>query len=97
MDIRREASPVIGHADHIAGLDLDLDVAAEPSQGLVYGVVHHLVHQVVESRLAGRADVHCGPYPDRLQPLEHPYGFGAVLSEWLLLVLRTCVAHACAG
>src|SRR5699024_12287636 len=39
-------------------------------QGLVDGVVHDLVDQVVQATLAGGADIHARPLADRLQPFE---------------------------
>src|SRR5699024_11428627 len=43
---------------------------AVAGQGLVDGVVHDLVDQVVQATLAGGADIHARPLADRLQPFE---------------------------
>jgi hypothetical protein len=47
-----------------------LDPVAEAGQRLVDGVVHDLGHQVVQTALAGGADVHPGALADRLEALE---------------------------
>jgi hypothetical protein len=44
-----------------------LDPVAEAGQRLVDGVVHDLGHQVVQTALAGGADVHPGALADRLE------------------------------
>ena len=47
-----------------------LDRVVVARQRLVDGVVDDLVDEVVEAARAGRADVHPGPQPDRLEALE---------------------------
>ena len=42
-----------------------------PGQGLVDGVVHNLVDEVVETTLSGRADVHTRALANRLKPFEN--------------------------
>jgi hypothetical protein len=66
----RDAPAVVFHGDAVIGVDLDLDFVAMPGHGLVDGVVHHLVDQVVQALQAGVADVHGRPLPHRLQALE---------------------------
>ena len=66
----RDAAAVVDHGDRVVDVDEDLDVFAEPGQGLVDGVVHDFVNEVVEAFRTGAADVHGGPLADRLQALE---------------------------
>ena len=51
-------------------MDDDLDFVAIAGHGLVDGVVHHLVNQVVEAFVAGIADVHGRAFPHGLQAFE---------------------------
>lgn len=53
-------------------------VSAWLGQRLVDRVVDDLVHEVVQSALAGRADVHTGSLADRVQALEDGDGTGVV-------------------
>ena len=64
-----DAPAVVVDADDVSRLDAHLDLRAEARQGLVDGVVHDLVDQVVQAAGGGGADVHPRPLPDRLQPL----------------------------
>ena len=71
LDVHRDAAAVVGNGDGVPGIDGDGDVGAVARQGLVDGVVHDLVYQMVQTRLAGGADVHAGALAHRLQPLQH--------------------------
>ena len=51
-------------------MDRDGHLGAEAGQGLVHGVVDHLVDEVVQAQDTGRADVHPGALADRLQALQ---------------------------
>ena len=70
LHAHRNAASVVGDLHDIALFDLDLDVVAVAGQGLVDRVVHDLIDQVMQSPLAGRADIHARPFADRFQPLE---------------------------
>ncbi len=71
VHVGRDPAAVVDDGDRVVDVDRDVDGVAEPGERLVDRIVHHLVDQVVEPRHARRADVHRGPLPDRLQPLEH--------------------------
>ena len=51
-------------------MDRDVDEVVPAREGLVDGVVDDLVDEVVETAGAGRADVHAGPQPDRLEAFQ---------------------------
>ena len=53
-------------------------------QRFVDRVVDDFVDQVVQSHLAGRADVHGGTQPDGLQPLQNGDIFGGVAAALFL-------------
>ena len=69
--IDRDAAAVVGHGDEAVGIKLDIDEARVAGQRLVHRIVDHLGEQVVQRLLVGAADVHAGPPPDRLEPLQH--------------------------
>ena len=70
LDVHGDAAAVVGDGDGVAFVDGDGDLGAVAGQGLVNGVVHDLIHQVVEPRLAGRADIHARALADGLQALQ---------------------------
>ena len=70
LDVHGDAAAVVGDSDDIAVQNLHGDGVAVPGQGLVDGVVHDLIHQVVETGGRGGADVHARSLADRLQPLQ---------------------------
>ena len=71
LNIYRDAPAVVSDGNGIARIDGHCDIRAVARQSLVNGVVHNLVDQVVQARLAGRADIHTGALADRLQTLQH--------------------------
>ena len=70
LDVHGDATAIVGDSNGVALVDGDGDLIAEAGQGLVDSVVDDLVYQVVQARLAGRADVHAGPLADGLQALQ---------------------------
>ena len=71
LDIHGDAAAVVGDGDGVAGVDGDGDLRAVSGQGLVDGVVHDLIHQVVQAGGRRGADIHAGPLAHRLQPLQN--------------------------
>ena len=70
LDVHGDTAAVVGNGDGIAGIDGHGDIGAVARQGLVDGVIHNFVHQVMKSRLTGRADVHARALAHRLQALQ---------------------------
>src|SRR5690606_37635528 len=64
------AAAVVDDAETAVGEERHLDLGAIAREGFVDGVVDDLVHQVVQTALTGRADVHAGPLAYRLETLE---------------------------
>ena len=71
MRVDRDAAAVIGDDERAGRLQLDLDEAGMARHRLVHRVVDHLGEEVVQRPLVGAADIHAGPAPHRLQPLQH--------------------------
>ena len=49
-----------------------------PSQGFIHGIVHHLVHQVMQPSRTGGTDVHSRALTHRLQAFKNLNLFSAV-------------------
>ena len=71
LDVHGDAAAVIGDGDGVAGVDGHGDVGAVAGQRLVDGVVHDLVHQVVQAAGTGGTDIHAGPLAHGLQTLQN--------------------------
>ena len=70
LDVHGDAPAIVHHPDDVARLDPHLNLGAVPGQGLVNGVVHDLIDQMVQAAGGGGADVHARPLPDGLQSLQ---------------------------
>ncbi len=68
--VHRNAAAVIGHRDRVVHVDRDFNPLGVAGQRLVHRVVHHLVYQVMQTHLAGRADVHGRPQAHCLKTFE---------------------------
>ncbi len=77
-DAHRDAAAVVDDAHAAVGEDRDVDGVRVTGQRLVDGVVDDLLHEVVQTTLTGRADVHAGSLADRVQTLEDGDGAGVV-------------------
>ena len=49
LDVHGDTPAVIGDGDGVSGVNGDGDVLAVPRQGLVDGIVHDFIHQVVQT------------------------------------------------
>ena len=78
--VHRNAAAVIDHGDGVVHVDDDIDLFAVAGQRLVHGVVHHLVDQVMQPHLAGRADVHGRAQAHRLQTFQDLDVFAGIVA-----------------
>jgi hypothetical protein len=78
MDVGGDAATVVGDGAGAVVVEHHQDLVAVAGQGLVNGVVDHLVHQVVQAPGAGGADVHARPLAHRLQALQNLDLLGAI-------------------
>ncbi len=69
--IDRHAAAVVQNAEPPALLERNLDEGRVARDRLVHGIVDHLGEQVVQRIDVRPADIHAGPPPHRLEPLEH--------------------------
>ncbi len=78
--VHRDPAAVVAHRDGTFGVNDDVDPLAVTGHRLVDGIVHHLVDAMVKTAGSGIADIHGGPFPDRLYPLENLYVPGFVIA-----------------
>ena len=71
MRIDRDAAAVVGDGEEAVVLELDLDPVRVAGQRLVHRIVDDLGEEVMQRLLVGAADIHAGPAPHRLQPLQN--------------------------
>ena len=71
LNVYGDAAAVIGDGDDIPLLNANLNVVTEPGQGLIDGVIHNFINQVVQTRGGGGADIHTRPLAHRLQTLQN--------------------------
>ena len=71
VPVDRDAAAVVLDPDPAVGQQRHPDRVADPGQRLVDGVVDHLLDEVVQAALPGRADVHARPLAYGLEPLEY--------------------------
>ena len=74
----RDPAPVVDDRHGVVGVDRHLDLRGEAREGLVDGVVDHLVDEVVQPERAGRADVHAGALANGFEALEDGDVLGVV-------------------
>ena len=79
MLVDRDAAAIVGDGEPVARLERHLDAVGVARHRLVHAVVEHLGGEMVQRPLVGAADIHAGPPPDRLQPLEHLDRMGVVI------------------
>ena len=70
MHVDRNAAAVVPDRNRAVDMDRDVDLGAIAGQMFVDRVVEHLENAMVQPAFIGVADIHAGPFPDRLQTLE---------------------------
>ena len=68
--VHGNAAAVVDDGDGVVDVDGDVDAGGVAAERLVDRVVDDLIDQVMQTHLAGRADVHGGTQPDRRQTFE---------------------------
>jgi len=80
LDVDRDAPGLVMHRDAAVAGEGDLDLTAEPAEGLVDGIVDDLPQAVHQAAGVGRADVHRWAFAYGLQALEDEEMAGLVVS-----------------
>ena len=73
LDIDRNSTAVIHYRDRIILINLHFDLITIAGQGLIYRIVHDLIHKVVEAPHRSTSNIHTGTFTDRLQPFQYLY------------------------
>src|ERR1700674_893629 len=81
------AASVVDYGDGVIEVDGHFDLVGVAGEGLVNRVVDDFVHQVMQPKFAGRADVHGGTFAHRLHAAEDLDRVGGVFSVGDLAVL----------
>ena len=68
---RGNTAAVILHRYAVIRIQGDLDAFAVTCQGLVNGIIHDLVHQMVQSLDRGRSYIHSGALTNRLESFQN--------------------------
>ena len=79
MAVHWNAAAVVDDCNRAIDVNRDVDLVAVASKCLVNRVVDNLVHQMVQAWRTSRSDVHRGPLPYSLQPLEDLDFVGTVI------------------
>ncbi len=72
------SAAVIDYGDGVVDVDGDVDAGGVAAEGLVDGVVDDLIDEVMQTHLAGGADVHCRAQPDCREAFEDGDVLGGV-------------------
>ncbi len=86
VHVHGDAAAVVDHRDRIAFVDHHVYMAGIAGQGLVYGVVHHLIHQMVQTFGGNVAYVHGRTFAHGLQTFKHLDGTRAVVLFFFFFV-----------
>src|SRR3972149_1433062 len=70
MPVNGNPPAVVRNGDTIVRVNDDLDVVTRSGHGFVYALLHHFVHQMMETAFASTANVHARPLAPRLQALQ---------------------------
>ena len=70
MLVDRDAAAVVDNRDGIVLMNRDIDFGAIAGKGLVDGVVHNLIHKVVQTTRTRRTDIHAGAHTHGFKALE---------------------------
>jgi hypothetical protein len=78
MDIRGNTPSVVLYTHGIVGMYDHIDVPAISCQGLINGIIHDLVHEVMETLHADVPDVHGRALSHRFQTFQYLDTVGTV-------------------
>ena len=71
VHVNRYTTTVILNGDGVVFLYMYGYLVAESCESLIDGVIHHLIHEVMQTFLRDIADIHCRALAHRFQTLKH--------------------------
>ena len=78
VDVHRNAAAVVRDGDRVVQVDGDADAVAVAGHGLVDGVIHDFIHEMVQAPDVGGADIHGRALAHGRKPLQDGNGAGVV-------------------
>ena len=60
-------------------MDGDFNLGGESGQRFVDRIVDHFIHEMVQTQIASRSDIHRGTFAHRFHPAEHFDGVGVIV------------------
>src|SRR3990167_6977315 len=89
MDIHGYAPAVIADTDTIIRINYYLYLSAVSGQGLIHGIIHHLIYQMVQAAGVGISDIHGRPLTHSLNALQHLDGSGIITMIFFFFLFLT--------
>ena len=71
MFIDRNSTTVVGNGNRPIVIDDNIQFIAVAFHGLINGVIHNLIDQVMKSALSCISNIHCWTFADGLQSFEN--------------------------
>ena len=71
VDVHGDAAPVVADRDAVVHVEHDFDARAVARHRFVDGVVHHFVHEVMQTTVIRAADVHGRAFPHGLETFKN--------------------------
>ena len=84
VHVHGDAAAVVLHGDAVVGVDQHVNLGAEARKCLVDRVVHHLIHQVVQTALVHVADIHGRTHTHGLKSLKYGNVTRTVVSSLII-------------
>ncbi len=77
--VDRNSAAIVDDGDAVVDVDGDFNFCGKTGQGFVDGVVDNFIHQMVQSQVARRSDVHRGTFAHGLHPAKNFDGIGVIV------------------
>ncbi len=69
--IHRNSTAVVDHSHRVIEMHRDFNLVGVPGERFIDGVIDNFIHQMMQSKLTRRANVHRGAFADRFHAAEH--------------------------
>ena len=73
------AAAIVNHRDGVVEVDGDFNLGGETGQGFVDGIIHHFIHEMMQTQFARRPNVHGGTFAHCFHAAQHFDGVGIVV------------------
>ena len=93
MQIDGDSATVVAHGDAVVDVQYHFDLVAESGHRLIYGIVHDLIDEMVQSPGVGAAYVHGRAHAHSLKPFEHRYLIRIIIAAGAFARLEFFLRH----